>query len=654
MLRIANYEYQVAKRFMEQLKPEKLAKALALAATIQSLLWAIARFGGYIGQALSKAIGIALEKMGLKAGAAAISALAFLAQARGASQFREARGYAYFAKGIADDLGEIVQDLAVSTAIKSFHAVKVQVGGKPADLIRDLEPVLKDPEVREVFRDQIDRAIADHQRATAGRNEADPELDDLLAARSALQKRTAPELAPGHKEPIGGTRGPDVYQHNPKKTIGPKDLDAQVKRLEGGGGLGDRGDEEPTRVGENRYVIDVPQAGRGAARVEVETIPCARGRLRSRSTAPRVGPPASRSRRRPSRAARGDAKVYIDHTVMKDNIRFVVGHELDEVAGIVHHRPTATKGEIAAEMAAGIFTAKPMPGTPHITAHDRATALELYELHLSQQEATVALGRARWGGNLDEIGAIEAQIRRRQESIDRLVHWMALDDPSNIDLKVRALRGAGKGKKWDTVVAGVQREGADAFVGRFYAARGGVPPPESPITTSLVSHLRYPNPHAEDPRRSAGTFPELGINGGHDDAMLRAFVADNPQYTNAIVPMAPPKSSGAVTYRTYHQYLWTGAGPMPRLGDPNFPQAGRPPPAGWVEAEKPKTTVDNMDGFLSEVEGGMAVWRTANPGMANPPDGKLALVSPSGARLTAWVRGGRVVNVYASRDWAAP
>ena len=57
VLRIANYEYQVAKRFMEQLKPEKLAKALALAATIQSLLWAIARFGGYIGQALSKLSG---------------------------------------------------------------------------------------------------------------------------------------------------------------------------------------------------------------------------------------------------------------------------------------------------------------------------------------------------------------------------------------------------------------------------------------------------------------------------------------------------------------------------------------------------------------------------------------------------------------------
>jgi hypothetical protein len=651
VLRIANYEYQVAKRFMEQLKPEKLAEALALAVAIQGVLWAVARFGGYIGQALSRAIGTALEKMGLKTGAAAISALAFLMQARGAGSFRDARGYAYFAKGIADDLGEIVQDLAVSTAIKSFKAVKVAAGAKPADVIRDLEPVLKDPEVREIFRKQIDTAIADRKRVTAGKNEADPELDELLAARTALQKGAVADTGPGPKQPVGGTRGPDVYQHDPKKTIGPRDLDAQVKRLEGGEGWAIEG-TTLTRVGENRFALDVPQAAGGAARVEVETFSTHPSKLAVSQHGAEGGP--ARIELTPPTKPGGPwkAKVYVDHTVMKDNVRFVVGHEMDEVAGIVHRRPTATKAEIEAEMQAGIFTAKPPPGTPQITAHDRATAFELYELHLAQREAELALGDAMRGGKADEIKAIEAQIKRRQESIDRLVHWMALDDPTNIDLKVRALRGAGKGDEWDAVVAGVQRDGADAFVGRYYAATKGIPPPDSPITTALVSHLRYPNPHATDPRKSAGTFEEWGIHGGHDDATLHAFVADNPQYGYAILPMAKAKSAGGVTYRTYHQYLWTGAGPMPRPGDPNYPQAGKPAPAGWVESDYPKTTVDNMDGFLKDVEGAMAAWRKANPGVANPPAGDLPLLSPSGVPLTVWVRNGKVVNAYAQRVWA--
>ena len=525
------------------------------------------------------------------------------------------------------------------------------MGGKPADLIRDLEPVLKDPEVREVFRDQIDRAIADHQRATAGRNEADPELDDLLAARSALQKRTAPELAPGHKEPIGGTRGPDVYQHDPKKTIGPKDLDAQVKRLEGGEGWAIEGTRF-TRVGENRYVIDVPQAGRGAARVEVETISVRAGKLAVSQHGAEGGP--ARIELTPPTKPGGpwSAKVYIDHTVMKDNIRFVVGHELDEVAGIVHHRPTATKGEIAAEMAAGIFTAKPMPGTPHITAHDRATAFELYELHLSQQEATVALGRARRGGNLDEIGAIEAQIRRRQESIDRLVHWMALDDPSNIDLKVRALRGAGKGDAWDTVVPGVQREGADAFVGRFYAARGGVPPPESPITTSLVSHLRYPNPQAEDPRgpqapsRSwASTVATTMRCCGHSSPTTRSTATPSSRWPHQ---RAQARSRTALTTSIFGPERARCPAGRPRL------PAGRKAAAGGLGGSGETEDHGRQHGRVPQRgQGGMAVWRTANPGMANPPDGKLALVSPFGARLLRGCAGGGV-NVYASRDWAAP
>jgi hypothetical protein len=228
---------------------------------------------------------------------------------------------------------------------------------------------------------------------------------------------------------------------------------------------------------------------------------------------------------------------------------------------------------------------------------------------------------------------------------------MALDDPTNIDLKVRALRGAGKGDAWDAVVLRVQREGADAFVSRFYTSSGGIPPAGSPITTSLVSHLRYPNPHAADPPKSAGAFADMGIHGGHDDKMLHDFIADNPQYRYAILPMAAPKKAGGVTYQAYHQYMWTGTGPMPRPGDPNYPRAGQPPPAGWVKAQYPKTTVDNMDGFLHEVDGAMAAWRAANPGVAKPPEGELQLLSRTGVPITVWVRGGHVVTAYPPHGW---
>jgi hypothetical protein len=150
---------------------------------------------------------------------------------------------------------------------------------------------------------------------------------------------------------------------------------------------------------------------------------------------------------------------------------------------------------------------------------------------------------------------------------------------------------------------------------------------------AFVRHLMYPAPSDLSP-----------VGGGHLDSALKSYVKANPDLL--LVPIAPDKPFGSVTYRCYGILRWKGELPVPAPGTANYPKIFeatdprypglRADPALWEGVDKtswnlryPKTTFDDLPGFLAEVEN---AYRAATPagGLPYYRDDKLTQAADTG------------------------
>jgi hypothetical protein len=409
---------------------------------------------------------------------------------------------------------------------------------------------------------------------------------------------------------VGGTRGHDVYTRDPAKGIG-----SGKERFKRGVNQTNEGRVHRSTL-TNIAVKDDGTAATlelvvGADTVSVTVELKETSKLTPGPHADTGGPGAGRIVELvppPASGGKWTAKVELDAATAQDDVKFILGHELDEIADFIKTKGAAGIGALTAEGEAGLFVRwreRTSSTGPTVTAHDRANAREYLSVagDLRSLEAQLAKSPA--------DAALKARVARRRESLTKLTDNMGLKDPQNIELKLATLRESvqdmeGPAKKALTSqVPGEKQTPMDALIDSiqhdvtttaFRTAVSGVAQPG--LTEDLVAHLMRAQPQA-----TAADFIKSGLHGGHHEASLREFIAANPEY--ALV-MRSEASSGGVTYRAYDQYRWNGAPPAPRPGDPRYPTgAGRAAGAidpGWQRAQYPKTTFDDPTAFLATAE----------------------------------------------------
>jgi hypothetical protein len=332
---------------------------------------------------------------------------------------------------------------------------------------------------------------------------------------------------------------------------------------------------------------------------------------------------------KPPAAAGGgwSATVELDQAMRQEDVRFVLGHELDEIADFIATRGAAGIGSLRSEGEAGLFVqwAPKRDGSPppQLTSHDRANAREFLTVAADVRDLELAVKRK--GAGAEDV----AKLARRRQTLDALSDNMGFADPQNFEAKVAALRGSLADMdandpiakalttkvpdqpmtSIDMIVEALQRR---VSAGNFRIATAGTGAPV--LDDRMVAHLMRAQPQDSGPT----VFRQSGIYGGHHDPSLHDFVAANPEYA---ILLQDEVVSGGVTYRAYTQYRWHGAGPPPKVTDARYPTAAQRQAgtvdAGWIRADKPKTTFDNPDAFLPLVEDSLGRWR-ASPAAKRP------------------------------------
>jgi hypothetical protein len=117
---------------------------------------------------------------------------------------------------------------------------------------------------------------------------------------------------------------------------------------------------------------------------------------------------------------------------------------------------------------------------------------------------------------------------------------------------------------------------------------------EGALDKNVVRHIIMPEAHTFEPGKSAQDFERRGIRGGHDDAELKRFVADHPEYGYRLVQVGKDKTVGGVTYRKYEQQMWSEARQE------------------WVTANDPKTTASDISKLIAQGQAVFQKWYAAN------------------------------------------
>ncbi len=415
---------------------------------------------------------------------------------------------------------------------------------------------------------------------------------------------------------IGATRGPDVYSRDPAKGISTtkQRFDRGVKSTKAGRIRGATVDNISVDVKTGTATLDLKIGGDTVA-VTIELKETAK--LSPGPHEATGGAGAGRIVELKPPAAPGDkwtAHVELDAATLQDDVKFVLGHELDEIAEFISTKGAAGVGSFEAEAEAGVFVTWAKRGSgaaPRVTTHDRANAREFLSVASDLRDLKLEFAKN------PSDASLAARVKRRQETLDKLITNMGLRDPQNMELKLRTLR-----ESFDDLEA-VRRASPDksAFMDKttmdnlldellrgatatdFRAATAGKT--ASNLTEKLVAHLMRPEPV------SAAEFEASGIYGGHHDAALKEFVAANPEYA---VVLRGEANGRSVTYRHYDQYRWNGPGPPPRPGEPRYPTAAGAVDPGWVQPTVkgkpiPKTTFDDPVGFLAEADSAIDQWK---------------------------------------------
>ncbi|MGE3308991.1 MAG: DUF4157 domain-containing protein [Limisphaerales bacterium] len=443
---------------------------------------------------------------------------------------------------------------------------------------------------------------------------------------------TAPE-----PPPTGAAHGTDVHPLTNLRVdgtgatvgaLGPRRVDeiltgmARHRRAHGG---------VMTRLGENHFQMVVPSPS-GPQTVEIRvqvtaTLPDTPSHRPTGGGPSQAG--AARLQLDPPGTAGGPwtATVFLDNRLPRPNAEINLADEIDEIAGVLHSRPTATRAEVAAEMDNSLFR-RGAGANPPVTADDRATAGALFELH-SRRLQTMRRAeplRARTTPTADEVtelARLDAEIAGYDVSVARLQGYMALDEASNIDQKMMILRQAATDpdrlarvppavrqqlmEQWEDFLRDMRLRPAATTLGIHGGSfgAGGVGP--TAYAPQSAAHLMYPEPHAAVPRSSPGQFRDNGISGGHHDAALLDFQNNHPEYGYFFRPEGTPVVRGGQTYRRYTQFMWTGTGNPPAPGTAGHPSGRGTLGAGWVESVQPKTTVTDIGAFLEDSE--RALWQ---------------------------------------------
>ena len=402
---------------------------------------------------------------------------------------------------------------------------------------------------------------------------------------------------------VGALRGTSVYRVGKKLTLvgGPgrsleKAVDAELlsaPRLRGATLAKDAAGAKAAAADEVAYSLTVPTRRGGTEVVKV--------RMRARpkdDLAP--GPHGTESgpaRLLVSRDSTGwKATIEFDQTLDLRDLRFAAGHELDELADLVHRRPTARPGDIARETQAAYFqpagatrtaTGRAVPAT----AHDTATAHELKNL----MDDLERLKR-------QSSGSIPGQIERERQ-IDALMKDMGLDTPAMLRDRVTTLREAGIDN------ALIKKLEARVGAGELQAAASLSPAGES---ARLVTQLdeKFVHHLIVGEGQTGGAFVSRGIGGCHVTAELRAFEKANPRWA---FELERTREAGGTVFRRYKQWLWKDGTKPPPTSRALRPGGSRFKAADWTESLAPKTTADDLHTLLLEAEDAWGAWRTANP-----------------------------------------
>jgi hypothetical protein len=436
------------------------------------------------------------------------------------------------------------------------------------------------------------------------------EIGEILGAESTGVEAAA----------IGGTRGPDVYRRDPAKGIstGKERFERGINSANRGRVRGATIDNvdfpKPPSGPPQSATLDLKVGGETAAvSIELKETSQLSGGPHTATGGPGPGrivdlqPPTAPG-------GKWTAHVELDAATAQDDVKFVLGHELDEIADFIATKGAAGIGSFKAEAEAGIFVTWAKRGSktpPSVTSHDRAAAREFLSVASDLQKLRIDLAK----NPKDAI--LAAKVKWRERSLSELTANMGLRDPEHIELKLRTLRDsfddleATRQASLDKKAFMAQQTMDDLIedllrgvtVTEFREVTGGRG--STNLTEKLVAHAMKAEPV------SASDFATDGIYGGHHDASLREFIAANPEY--AVVLRAEAKSR-FVTYRYYDQYRWNGTGPPPRPGDARYPTAAGAIDPGWVQPQAggrvvPKTTFDDPTGFFNQVDSAITGWK---------------------------------------------
>ena len=330
------------------------------------------------------------------------------------------------------------------------------------------------------------------------------------------------------------------------------------------------------------------------------------------------------------------AKIQVAREIQHQDVRFVVGHELDETAWIVHSSPRASAAKIAAAQEASLFR---QGGSPVVAPHDHAAAAELRAL---EEELQRLLSQSK-GSKGQPPPELAKKISSQQARLPRVMDSMGLGEATNMGTKISVLRDAGVS---EDLIRGVEArwQRGSYFASPDYQALEAASP-NLRATGSimrderLVEHLMIPGP-------PKGGFAGNGLYGGHHTDRLLDYTNRNPANHYVVVEEASRNEAGT-TFRRYSQYEWRGTGAKPMPGDARFPNPVRgpgTPVAGthydsnlWRFSSQPKTTADSIQILMREADDAWVRWRTANPGSAaNPLNREFTGASRGGVQFTGF------------------
>lgn len=439
-------------------------------------------------------------------------------------------------------------------------------------------------------------------------------------------------------EAVGGVRGPDVYGKREMLMTDAKLADvikkevlAKAPATEGWAVKGTTFTE--VAGAPLTYELNVPapapMAGAGPGVATKVTVKVVRVKSTAMSTDAHPtaggGSLAGPGRVRLSKSTAGGdwtGTIDIDPQLEPDFVRFVVGHELDEMSRIIRTNP-ASQADIDAQMRPAVFTQEPpilSGGSPRATAHDHAAAVELFDL---QRALRTASGSKK--------AALEASAKK-------LISYMGLEDSTNLGAKLAVLE---QYADFPEAVKFVEALRERAGRQTTFQAFGGVGiPAGSGLATnpSLVQHLALPE------ATRAGDFLTKGIGGGHDQATLLSWVANSGNGYG--LRMMGQKSGAGFIVTAYEQYRWTGGGeppPFPGTANPPGWQLATGPGAGGT-GFLPKTAIDNLPAFLKAVDDELAKLPATRWKGVPKADIPLSL---GGVGVMLHVKDGVVTTVYA-------